>query len=233
VSREHQAVSSPIPHGAQSRYPRRRMIAGAVAAAAGLGIAALLTGCGAGQITQTSTQQPAVNGASGSAGAIAIRDAQLAYPVASKGVYQPGSSADLVLTIVNTGLTDDQLVKITTPAALSVSVDGSPTGAKDLPGGFAVRSGTDLDDETVTTTAAPTTTEATPTGTVTETPLATSAAPSKPSKVTITLQGIRSYNGAALRAGLTIPITFYFAHAGNVTIDAVPIGAAPDAAAKG
>jgi copper(I)-binding protein len=205
------------------------VISGAVAAAAGLGIAALLVGCGAGQITQTDTQQAAVNGASGSAGAIAIRDAQLAYPVASKGVYQPGSSADLVLTIVNTGLTDDQLVKITTPAAVSVSVDGSPTGTKDLPGGFAVRSGTDMDDETVTTTVAPTTT----TGSTIETPLATSAAPSKPSKVTITLQGIRSYNGAALRAGLTIPITFYFAHAGNVTVDAVPIGAAPDTASKG
>jgi copper(I)-binding protein len=46
--------------------------------------------------------------------------------------------------------------------------------------------------------------------------------------MTIELVGFRSVNGGPLRAGMTIPITFFFAHAGQVTIGQVPIGAPPD-----
>ena len=68
--------SSPAPAGTS----RRRVLTRFAPAVAGLGIAALLVGCGAGQITQTDTQQSAVNGASGQVGAIAIRDAELQAP---------------------------------------------------------------------------------------------------------------------------------------------------------
>ncbi len=50
--------------------------------------------------------------------------------------------------------------------------------------------------------------------------------------MTIDLVGIKSLNGAPLRAGLTIPMTFYFAHAGQVTLPQVPIGAPADGAAR-
>jgi copper(I)-binding protein len=237
---------------------RRRVLAGLVPSVLGLGLAAVLTGCGAGQITQTDTQTASINGANGTVGSMAVRNVQLAFPSDQQGTYAPGSSARVIVTIVNTGLTADQLVKITSPAATSVTIDGSATGSKTIPGGFAVSSGQDLDDSTAgpssasvpvttipTTTQppAPTTTPQSGTGasgsvvpgapsggTVPPSPgTPTSTAPTLPGKVTIELVGIRSLNGASLRAGLTIPITFYFANAGQVTLAQVPIGAPADA----
>jgi hypothetical protein len=49
-----------------------------------------------------------------------------------------------------------------------------------------------------------------------------------PGSVTIDIVQIRSVNGGSLRAGLTIPMTFYFAHAGQVTLAQVPIAAPAD-----
>jgi hypothetical protein len=51
--------------------------------------------------------------------------------------------------------------------------------------------------------------------------------------VTVDLVGIRSVNGHPLRAGLTIPLTFYFQHAGHVTLAQVPIGAPSDNSSVG
>lgn len=226
-------------------------MAALVPAVATLGLGLLLAGCGSGQITQTDTQVAGVNGASGTIGAMAVRSAELAFPPNSaQGVYQPGSNATLIVTIVNTGITSDTLVGISTPAADGVTIDGSPNGTKVVPGGFAVRSGMDVDgtDTTAGTTSAtaptatPLTTSATTTGSVPGTSGATASAPSgttttapsttaapalSPSTVQIVLTGIKEVNGAPLRSGLTIPITFSFAHAGQVTV-AVPIGAPPD-----
>lgn len=231
---------------------RRRVLAGLVPSALGIGLAVLLTGCGAGQLTQTASQAPAVNGASGDAGPIAIRNAQLAPPNNAQGTYEPGSQARLVVTIVNKGLSEDTLVKITSPAAESITIDGSATGTKALPGEFAVASGMDSDDmvpsagdsaePTTTTTTEPTTTEPTTTSsaptsgasnsaptTTTSSESASSVVPTPPAKITIELVGIKSINGGSLRAGLTIPITFYFAHAGQATLQ-VPVGAPADSA---
>lgn len=234
---------------------RRRVLAGLAPTVLGLGLAAALTGCGAGQITQTDLQQASVNGASGTVGAMAVRNAQLAYPDNSQGTYAPGSDAELVATIVNTGQTDDTLVKISTPAALGVTVDGSVTGTKLIAGGFAVQSGEDVDDSDASAAAVPTESapssdspaSGSPVTTTGGEPTITSLPPSSrspiegrpsvpgsvaaatpPAKVTIELVGIKSINGNPLRAGLTIPITFYFQHAGQVTIQAVPIGAPSD-----
>lgn len=213
---------------------RRRVLTGLVPGVLGL---TLLAACGAGQITQTDTQESAVNGASGQVGAMAVRDAQLAYPSDSQGVYAPGSNATLVVTIVNTGLTDDTLVKITSPAVTSVTIDGSASGTKLIPGNFAVASGQDLDDSGASAVAsgsnpaptgagepgAPTSSSLQPSGSASP-----SAAPSAPGTVSIVLVGIRSENGASLRPGLTIPLTFYFAKAGPLTLNNVPIGDAAD-----
>ena len=245
---------------------RHRRLATVAPVVAGLGLALLLSGCGAGQITQTDTQVAAVNGASGNAGPIAVRGAELAYP-GGQGVYQPGSNAELIVTIVNTGVTDDTLTGISSPAAVGATIDGSASGSKDLPGGFAIIGGRDVDGQDTTATAIPLTTEQ-PTGSTTApsglpggastttgtsgtsgvnasglpgTSGATTTEPSttagstvgqlpgtaKPGTVKIMLTGIKTVNGAPLRAGLTIPITFVFAKAGQVTIN-VPIAAPAD-----
>jgi copper(I)-binding protein len=248
---------------------RRRVLSGIVPSVLGIGLAAVLVGCGAGQITQTASQVSAVNGASGMAGPIAIRNVQLAYPNNKQGTFAPGSDARVIMAIVNTGLADDTLVRITTPAATSVTIDGSATGSKLIPGGFSVASGVDDDDSTaaptvpatdtppftgsvpaqVTGSASPSSApgsasvppssgSVSPSGSVApssgsvapSSPVVTTtaSAPQAPGRVVIELIGMRSVNGAPLRAGLTIPMTFYFAHAGQVTLAQVPIGAPPD-----
>jgi copper(I)-binding protein len=210
-------------------------------------LAALLAACGAGQITQTDTQVAAVNGANGSAGAIAVRDAQLAFPNNAQGVYPPGSTASLLVTIVNTGITPDELLKITTPAADAVTIDGSPTGTKVIPGPYSISSGTDPDDQssstragtsssstasgtptaTSTSPSTATTPKSVPSTTVTTTMPSTTAGIPAVGRVSIMLVGIKSINGAPLGTGLTVPITFYFAHGGQVTLD-VPIAPPAD-----
>jgi hypothetical protein len=97
-------------------------------ATAAVGIALALAGCGAGQISQTAGMEPAVNGGEGDVGPIAVRDIQLAYP--PHGVYESGASAVVLGTIVNSALTDDELVSITSPAG-QVTI----TGDKSLPAG--------------------------------------------------------------------------------------------------
>lgn len=237
---------------------RRRVLAGIVPSVLGIGLAAVLAGCGSGQITQTDTQLSGVNGASATVGSMAIRNAQLAYPPDQQGVYPPGSNARLIVTIVNTGLTSDTLVKVTSPGVSSITIDGSADGTKLIPGNFSVASGQDEDDSTVgpssaavPTTSVPvvtTTTQAPPSSgqpssgqpsspasgslvpsapSVPPTTTA-SAQPTAPGVVKIELVGIKSLNGAPLRAGLTIPMTFYFQHAGQVTLPQVPIGAPAD-----
>lgn len=230
----------------QPTTTRRRVLARSIGTVLGIGLAVLVTGCGAGQITQTDTQQSGVNGANANAGPIALRDVQLAAPAGQQGTYPPGSNAVLIATIVNTGLTSDSLVKVTTPAAASVTIDGSAAGGAQLPGNFAVASGQDPDDATsivpgtpapalASTSASSPSSVTPPSGSTSPSastgPASSAVVPVTPGKVTIVLTGMKSVNGGPLRAGMTIPITFYFGKAGQVTIDNVPIGAPPDGTA--
>ncbi len=102
-----------------------------------VGIAALsLSGCAAGQVTQTDAQVAAVNGANGDIGPIALRDVVLAYPGGEDVFgYAAGDEAPLLVTIVNSGTQTDELVAVSTPAG-EVVVDGMTT----IPGGFVVSS---------------------------------------------------------------------------------------------
>jgi periplasmic copper chaperone A len=215
-----------VSRAAHPTTTRRRVLSGVL----GIGVAAVLAGCGAGQITQTDTQLAGINGANGNAGPIALRDVQLAYPPNKQGVYAPGSNAMLIVTVVNTGLTPDTLVGVTSPAVTSVLVNGSDSGLVLLPGNFAVAAGSDPDDATVT--VPPSVSSSSPSVSATPTTTTTPSASATPTvaqrRVTIELVGFRTVNGGSLRAGMTIPITFVFAHAGQVTIGQVPIGAPPD-----
>ncbi|MDQ3988118.1 MAG: hypothetical protein M3291_02770 [Actinomycetota bacterium] len=110
----------------------------------GITTALSLSGCAAGQITQTDAQVAAVNGASDDIGPIALRDAVLAYPGGEEVFgYAAGDDAPLLVTIVNSGTQTDELVSVSTPAASRVLVAGMTT----IPGGVAVSSaGTGPDD---------------------------------------------------------------------------------------
>jgi hypothetical protein len=85
-----------------------------------------LTGCGAGQIAQTATQQAAVDGASGDAGAdIALRDVLMPSSPNPGGSYPVGSSVPVLATIINSGGEADELVAVTSPMAGRVQVSGT------------------------------------------------------------------------------------------------------------
>ena len=105
--------------------------------------ALIMTGCSAGQQSQTSSQEPAVNGASGGVGTIALRDVRIRAQVSGAAV-QPGESVDLLFVAANQSVTEgDRLVSITSdtgtvtvrpadpeiPAARSLIV-GKPDGVE-------------------------------------------------------------------------------------------------------
>jgi periplasmic copper chaperone A len=88
--------------------------------------ASVLAGCGAGAISQTADQASAVNGAHAHVGTIDLRDASIAFagPGNTDAVYQVGQSAELTLTLVNSGATADRLVKVSSPVAESGEIQG-------------------------------------------------------------------------------------------------------------
>jgi copper(I)-binding protein len=108
-----------------SRTQRFRPTWAMVATGAVLGALAL-AGCGAGQVTQTDAQLPAVVGANAGVGAVVVRDAYIEFGEQAKGpnVYPRGAAAPLEMTIVNTGVVADRLVSASSPAAASVAITG-------------------------------------------------------------------------------------------------------------
>ncbi len=109
-------------------------------------VAALLSGCGAGQISQMSTQEPAVNGNRVTINNVALRDIRM-QAVQTGDFLQPGRSVDLVAVAVNQSPdVEDRLLSITSdigtvtiggdgrlPAAGTLFI-GKPEGANVAPG---------------------------------------------------------------------------------------------------
>lgn len=192
------------------------LVVGAMAAALAL------TGCGAGQLAQTSEQVASVDGANAMVGAISIRDAviQFSAPQGSS-VYPIGGSAPLQMTIVNAGAEADRLVSGTSPIASSVQISGQteiPAGrsllvesAPSAPGtGAAAAPGA-----TATTAPGPTTAAAQPTSPA---PTPRPAAEPAGGKASIVLTGLRT----EIQAGLTYPVVLTFQRAGQVSFN-VPV----------
>ncbi|GLW93085.1 hypothetical protein [Actinokineospora globicatena] len=207
----------------------------------GLGVAAVLVtaGCSSGQITQTDSQLPAVNGALAQTGQIAVRDAVLAYP--KSGYYAEGADAPLSLTIVNVGGTADKLLEVTSPLAADVEVAGDTN----LPGGFALVVGKAGEEtagkkSSAPTTPTPTTTSSAAPTSATSAAKPTSGAPSStsasvaPTSVTPTttttklalgtLEIVLKGASEKLYPGKNVPVTFVFEKAGPVTVN-LPIAA--------
>ena len=82
-------------------------------AVTGLLVAVVLAGCGAGQVSQVATQEPAVNGTAGNVGTIALRNVHL-QAVETGDALEPGSEVPLIFAAVNSSPdTGDRLVGIT------------------------------------------------------------------------------------------------------------------------
>jgi hypothetical protein len=87
--------------------------------------AALLSGCGAGQISQMATQEPAVNGNKVTINNVALRDIRM-QAVQTGDFLQPGRTVDLVAVAVNQSPDiADRLVGITSDiGTVTVGGDG-------------------------------------------------------------------------------------------------------------
>jgi copper(I)-binding protein len=107
---------------------------------------AVLTGCGAGQISQMATQEPAVNGNKVTLNNVALRDIRM-QAVQTGDFLQSGKTVDLVLVAVNQSPdVPDRLVGVTTDiGTVTISGDarlpasgmlfiGTPEGQKVAPG---------------------------------------------------------------------------------------------------
>lgn len=98
----------------------RVVVAGLVAI-----LAALLGGCGAGQVSQMAVQNPAVNGNKVTFNNVALRDIRM-QAVQTGDFLQPGRTVDLVLVAINQSPDiPDRLVGITSDiGAVALSGDG-------------------------------------------------------------------------------------------------------------
>lgn len=85
---------------------------------AGIGVCGLLAvtalvGCGAGQVSQVATQEPAVNGTTGSINNITLRNVHI-QAVQTGDALRPGEDVDLVFTATNLSPdAGDRLLRIT------------------------------------------------------------------------------------------------------------------------
>jgi copper(I)-binding protein len=104
---------------------KRRSSAVAAMATCGLAVSLVLGGCSAGQVSQSATQEPAVNGTSGKAGPIALRNVHIRAAQTTDYV-RPGEDAELILVVANNSAdVPDKLVSITSDVGtVSLSGDG-------------------------------------------------------------------------------------------------------------
>lgn len=160
----------------------------------GVAIAFGTTACGAGQVSQTTNQLPAVNGAMATVGAMQLRDVQIMYPVTDANkpdeeVFGNGGPFELSFVISNIDpVVNDRLVSIT-PEKGSVTI----VGKTEIKAGEALRAGK-------------------PAGL-----LIPSGAPSviDEPRIDATLTDA----GKTVASGLTTKLTFKFEKAGEVTVN--------------
>ncbi|WP_459548968.1 hypothetical protein [Nocardia sp. X0981] len=184
---------------------RRRMMTVAALAA---GAALALSGCSAGQISQTADQDAAINGSAAEIGTIALRNVHIVYP----GDESPqnntkGGRAALALSIVNTGETvTDELTSVTTDLG---TVKITPA------------EGSKLEISPAETVVVSTPEAGAETGTTGET-IETDAGETTPARIEIT--GLTQ----DIIPGLTYNVSFNFKENGEVSVQ-VPVDAGQDA----
>ncbi|KQU07925.1 hypothetical protein ASG56_07740 [Rhodococcus sp. Leaf7] len=166
----------------------------ATAVALALGAVIGLSACSAGKVSQTAMQVAAVNGNGTDQGTISMRNVHVAYPSSGEFSLEPGGRAELIFTAINTSeTTADRLTGIETEGASEVTVTGATGGTSiEIPAQASVASGVSAEQD----------------------PTAEEGSQS----VTAVLEDL-SEN---VRPGLTVPVTFTFAEAGDVVVN-VPV----------
>ncbi|WP_433627303.1 hypothetical protein [Nocardia sp. CA-120079] len=206
---------------------RRRMVSVAVLAA---GAALVLSGCSAGQISQTATQVAAVNGNHADIDRISLRNVHIVFPATGTDYTNTkGGKAIIALSVVNNGETvTDELTSITTDLG-TVKIT-PPAGAS----AFRI-----APQQTVVAATSPTTATAaksdehgaTPSSSAAPTTSATPGAGEKTTAVDPEKKpGLIEITGLSkdIIPGLTYPVTFNFKQNGTVTVQ-VPVDAGADA----
>lgn len=188
---------------------RRRMVSVAVLAA---GAALVLSGCSAGQISQTATQVAAVNGNQADIDRISLRNVHIVFPATGTAYTNTkGGKAVIALSVVNNGETvTDELTSITTDLG-SVKIT-PPAGAS----AFRI-----APQQTVVAATSPTAATAAKSDEHGAGPAgdkATVDPEKKPGLIEIT--GLTK----DIIPGLTYPVTFNFKQNGTVTVQ-VPVDA--------
>lgn len=206
----------------QTTRPLRKLVP---AVAIGVGALLGIVGCGSGQVAQTAEMPPAVNGNSGQAGPLALRDVQVAFPENGEA-YKQGEEAPLTLSIINSGATDDELVEVTSPAG-KVEIVGNPK----IPGRTTLQIVVPEADSSTSTSATTTEAPATsgePTGTTTTGTATTTTTESAPQSEEAPVVGTASLVITSLAVdlpfGKNVPVTFVFASGAKVTIQ-LPVAA--------
>ena len=111
-----------------NRFKSRSSAVTVAMAACGLAAAAALSGCSAGQIAQTATQQAAVNGTAATVGKITLRNVHLRAAQTTDYV-QPGRKVELLFVASNGSPdTPDKLVSVTSDVG-TVTLSGDTTVA--------------------------------------------------------------------------------------------------------
>jgi periplasmic copper chaperone A len=123
-----------------ARLPRRVLVPTSMALLTAAALA--LSGCAAGQYSQTADQVAAIDGANGTIGDITVLNARLAPTAREK--YPTGSDARLLLWISNDGLNPDTLSSVSTSAASSVEIAGPAILPGQTLADFATENGTEV-----------------------------------------------------------------------------------------
>lgn len=158
----------------------------------GLGLGLGLTGCAGGQAGYPNV--PVSGGSEGRVGDITVTDAMFDYqgPIEAGMVYRPDDTVDLKVTIVNGGDTPDRLVSVSSPIAgggiIKSAQGGATDGAAMILGHHTLAAG---DTKPVAAITVPDTTF-----------------------IDLRLTGLKS----EIRAGLTYPVVFTFARAGQLRL---------------
>lgn len=201
----------------------RRAIAVAALAA---GAALALSGCSAGQISQTASQVSAVNGNSATIGTMALRDVRILLPQSEQYTNAKGGKAVVAFSAINQGTSRaDELVSIDTDLG---KVEINPKTPQLAPGqtvvadGPAARAG--RASSAPASSAAPTSAPehgATPN----EEGAGTADQPADPNAhpILVEITGLTK----DVVPGLTYGITFNFKDAGTVAVQ-VPVDGGPD-----
>ena len=125
-----------------NRFRSRSAAVTSALAACGLALVTVLSGCSAGQITQTSVQEPSINGTAAIAGdpttGIALRNVHLRVDQTSDYV-RPGADVELLFVAINESAKDKDrqspvAAVITVPAAFSLNQNKATSEAAALAG---------------------------------------------------------------------------------------------------